>query len=475
MPITMSLKKGTRAAMAAGILLAGLGLASCTPEKPVEAAVDPNAGYDIATVDYGDIIVLHPSYERLKQIDEELALLERKKQQLKVGAFEELKKEGAETMNKAVADAKQKLENEKAIVEREMDALSASLSGQIEGEMRGLQAQYQAELQAKVKSLQPEAPKPVEAPKLSSGTEGQIKDYMQNLGMVRERNLAARRLELERRIGDEVSSKKAEVDGQISAYESQLSGQYQNERVNLQLTAQNSTDEEAKDAAQKRLDEITQEIDSKKNAKRAELEGGYNAIRAEKTQQLQSELQAYQVELDREVAQKVDAKRREIGGLPAAAPRQPQASAEASAEVKAKIREIEGRMAAELEAKKAALSGQMKAKADQARARLEAKQQQVEGELKSVQAQIEKEIAQSLDKLSPETKSKIEKNDAKAKELQEQRKVLFEKMTADLNREIGEVAQKKDIDMVLGGFDYSAYPDLTDQAVVAVKQMENTK
>ena len=132
-------------------------------------------------------------------------------------------------------------------------------------------------------------------------------------------------------------------------------------------------------------------------------------------------------------------------------------------------------MTAELNSRKAELSGQMQAKAEEARGRLQAKQQQVEAELKALEEIISKEMAERLKELDPKVQRQVEEVDKEVKNLQEQRKQLAEKIAADISREVGEVAQKKKIDMVIGGHEFSTYDDVTDQAMVAIKTMGSSK
>ena len=471
------LRQQGRLVLITGLLLGSLTVVGCGPKKPAEAASEknPNAGYGFATVNYKELTSLHPRFEELKQFDEKIALVEQKKVAVRAAAFQELQKKTQGKMKSAVAEAKAKLEAERSAIEGEMAGLQASLQSQMEGELKGVQQRLQKQLEEDLKGVKPpDKPDSVEPPKVEPRIEGQLEDFRANLAMVRERNLASRRLELEKRIGGEVDRKKAEVDAQIAAYEGDLAAQYQSERLNLQLAAQNSTDEAAKEAAQTRLEGINAEIEQKKSGRRSELEAGYLSLRAEKSAQLQNELEAYQVELNREVSAKVEAKRRELG-YASAQPAQQSRPSGPPPEVKARIAEMQARMASELEARKAELSGQMQAKAAEARARLQAKQDQVEAELKQVEELLTKEMQQQLEKLAPDTQKKMDEVEKEVKELQEQRKQLAEKIAADISREVGEVAQKKEIDMVVGGHEFSTYDDITDQAMVAIKTMGSSK
>jgi len=473
-------RKGGRLslALATGVLCVGL-VAGCTQEK---AEVDPLQGYRVAIVDLPPLMELHPSFSKLEQMNDEISSLQEEKAKIQAESREKLIAEGGDEMEKAIQQARKKLEAEQAAVEGELSALSSSLSAQIESEMKGLHASYEAELKAEVEKVAPQRPTPTDVtpPPIDAAGEGQVRDYLQNLSMVRERNLAAKRLELEKRVGDEIAAKKAEVDGQIAAFEADLSAKYQSERLNLQLSAQNSSDEETKTAAENRLAEITAEIDQAKQAKRAELEGSYAAVRAEKTSALQGELEAYQRTLDAEVSQKLEAKRRELGV--AAVPQRPQQQQRPSGpppEVAAKIKEIEGRMRGQLESKKAALQARMQAKMAESRARLEAKQAEVQASLEKLNAEIGERIEKGLANLPEEVQAKLKEIDANIEKIQEERKLLADSMRLDIDKQVAGIAEKKNQTMVLGltyerNYFYKdpSFEDLTELSQVRVQQME---
>ena len=462
-------KKKLGATVAVGLVCAGL-LAGCNKE---ETKVDPLEGYRTAVVDLQPLLELHPNYGKLEQLNQEIGALEQEKQEIQKESQQDAIAKGGDEMQQAVARAKEKLEAERAAVEGEIAALSSSLSAQLESEMRGLQASYQSELEGEIKRQIPEVKNEPPPPVIDVDNNEKVQDYLANLSLVRERNLAARRLELEKRVGDEIAAKQAEVSSQIAAYESELSAQYQNERLNLQLTAQNSTDEEAKIQAEERLSEISQAIDSAKAAKRAELEGSFAAVRAEKTALVQSELESYQAQLDREVQENLAQKRRELGGQ-APPPRPERVPSGNSPDVTAKIREIEGRMQAQLESKKAQLRAQVEAKMAQAREQLEAKSDEVQANLEKLNNDIGLRIEKELANLPEPVKLKIKEVDDKIVALQEESKKLYDSIREDIDLQVGGVAKDKNQEMVIGAYRYKdpSFQDLTDLSQVRVQQME---
>lgn len=469
--------KGLAPKFASAVICLGL-IAGCTPEQK---QTDPLQGYRVAVVDSHALMQLHPDYSKLDQLNQEITELQQERLKIEGEAREKLISEGGDQMAKAIEEAKKKLEAERAAVEGEIAALSNRLKGQMEAEMRGVQAKMEAELKAEVQKLSGTIKsQPTEAPPpMDTNIEGQIKDYMQNLMLVRERNLAAKRLELEKAVGDQIAAKKAEVDGQLAAYEAELSGQYQSERLNLQLSAQNSTDEEVKSAAEVRLGEIANEIETAKQAKRQELEGGYAAVRAEKTAELQQQLAAYQKTLDAEVSQKVEQKRREIGLAPIARPAASQ-NAGPPPEIAAKIRELEARMKSQMAGRQAQLRAQLEAKMAQSRTQLENKQKQVEAELQKLEKEIQARISTGLANLPDDVQKRMKEVDEKIEKVKEETKALYASLNEDINKSVGGVAEKKKEEMVLGityerNYFYKdeSFNDLTDLAQVRVQQMEN--
>lgn len=450
-----------------------------------EAPVDPLAGYRVAIVDLPPLMELHPDYPKLEQLSKEIDELHAKKMKMQNEARDSIVAAGGDEIEQAIEKAKAKLQAEQAQVEGELSSLQSSLQAQVQAEMRGIQADMEGELKDIVSKLMPPSQKEeVEKPPVldSKVDEQQIQDYLQNLHLVRERNLAAKRLELQKRVSDEVVAKKADVDGQLSAFEADLSAKYQTERLNLQLTAQNSTDEEAKTAAENRLGEISSEIDSARSAKRAELEGVFAAVSSEKSAQLQSELEAYRRELDAEVAANMDQKRRELGGAAVPAPR-PAQTAEAPTgpppEVKQKIAELESRMRAQVASKQAEVEARMKAKIADSQGQLEAKRTEIQESLKKLTEEIQTRITEGLANLPEELKAKFDEIDEKMAKMEDEREKLIDGMRQDISTQVASVAEKKSEKMVLGltyerNYFYKdpSFEDLTDLTSVKLQTAE---
>ncbi|MCA9797338.1 MAG: hypothetical protein KC910_36255, partial [Candidatus Eremiobacteraeota bacterium] len=201
------------------------------------------------------------------------------------------------------------------------------------------------------------------------------------------------------------------------------------------------------------------------------IDSSFSSFRAEKQQAVQSDLATYQRKLDTEVHQKVAAH----GGR-SPAPESPPPSANAEGEIKIKIAQVQASLKAELENKKAALRSRMEAESATARARLEAKQKEVEEQIRATEKRITEEMEKRMSELPDELKKKLEGVNKQIKEVTAQRDSLYEQMRGDLDKKVGDVAQQQKVPMVIGDFIVNrTCEDLTDRAMVAVKQMESTQ
>lgn len=437
--------------------------------QPAESAQEAGpVDLQLAVVDYKVLISAHPDYDKLKQVDERIDLLQQEKIMAESRARELIYSKAGEDMASAIKEGQAELEAEKAAIDRELGALSSALGAQLEREMGNLQSAYERELEDKLKPYKNQAPAAVTPPPVQQ----QVTEYQQNLALVRERNLAAKRLELEKKVNGEMQAERARLDSQLAAYEDELSSKYQTEKLNLQLKVQNASSEEERTAAEARLTEISEELAAAKEARRAEIEGGFAGFRSERQNWVEQELASYKKTLDVEFASK-------MSGQVAAATKVTPAATKAepppqqAAEIKAKIAQIESSMQAEFARKKASLKARMEAETAEARERLMAKQKEVTEKIRAAEEEIKARIDKEMANLADEDKAELKEVEKQIEEAQKQRDELYDLMKEELNKEVATVAEKKNAPMVIGYFVVNRNcSDLTDSAMVAVKQIE---
>jgi len=285
---------------------------------------------------------------------------------------------------------------------------------------------------------------------------------------LRERKVQAIKLEVEKVHREQREAERARIDSEIAAYEDQIMKTHQQEKLNLQLKVQVAKDEAEQADLQAQLEAISDEEERLKDAKRAELEGSFKTFRSDSEARQAAETKAAIDKVNREVEG-------QIGALPASAgappppprPKQPTLTPE----IKAMIAKKQDELRAKMEAEAAAARQKMEAEQGVAVARLKRKSEELKARIEKQQADLQRVVqANAREGLSAATKEKIKVLEEQRDKLQAQRTELFDKMVADLKGDIGEVARKQKVDIVIGTYvENRNCVDLTDYAMVAIK------
>ncbi len=428
-------------------------------------AVGAPVKLDLAVVDYKELLKQHPSYDKLKDIDEQIKLLEQEKQFLPLKSRGDAQASARKTMEAEFRKATSEVEAEKAAVEGQLQGLASSMSGQMEAEAARLKAEAEAELG----KMQQQA-SPVQPNRADQGNQS-VQEYMENLSIMRSQKMTAKRLELEKSMGNAVDAERARLDADAAAFEDSLRAKRQDELVNLNLKVRLAKDDAEQKVVREQIDAINNELDAAKQSKRGESEGQFKAFYSEQKGRVDGEIRAYEAQLNKEIDSKVGIRRQELANKPAApAPTGP------PPDVQAKLEKMRAEMNASMQAKQAQLKARMEGEQAQATARLRAKQEEIRERLKVIQEGLMKNLADRSKFMDKETKVKldqVEKNLVKAKD---ERKALFKSMSEEINKAVGDVATKQKIAMVIGDVYLNldkAYPDLTDFSMVAVKQLRS--
>ncbi len=429
-------------------------------------------GGTLGVVDYNNLIKAHPDYERLQQFDQQLGDLKAEIDAIPLLEKNDQRRKIEEKLKAEFMKAQQEMEAEKAAISAEMNGMEASIRAKLQGMADEGKARMEAKLKDYISKHAPEmanepsaAPAPVQMP--SQG------DAARNLMLLRQRKNEAIKLEVEKAHREEIEAERARIDSEIAAYEDSVMKSHQQEKLNLQLKVQVAKDETEQADLQAQLEAISDEEEKLKDAKRAELEGSYKSFRADSEARQASEIKTQQARVDAEV-------KSQLGMIPdsAPAPAQPQqrpSGPKMTPELKALIAKEEARLTAEMQAASEEAKAKMEAEQASAMARLKAKSEELTQRIDKVKAEMKKamEVA-SKESLSPATQAKIEMKQAQYDKLQKQRTELYDRMVADLKGDIGAVAQKNKIDIVIGSYVYrdekrDDVPDLTDYAMVAIK------
>ncbi len=444
-------------------LAGALWLVGCNnPSGPgPQGSATPAVGLkaELAVVEAEKLLREHPDYPKLNELEERIQKLAIEEETLPLKGREKAVGKGQRTMLKALEQAKAEMEGEQARLRGEMEGLARALQGRMAAEMNEVKARLDADLIAKLKKIQPQDTSP------DAGFES-VGEYGENLKLMASRNLAARRLELEKATQNELMAERSRLDQQLAAHDDEVSLRFQEEKLNLQLKMQNNPSEEVEKATRARLDAIDDEVSAAKEQKRREIDAQMEAFRAERQAKFDREIAAYESRVKAEISEKIREKQVAIGKRPAAAP--------TPKEVQALIDQARSKMESEMAARKSELEAQMRQKEGEARSQLEAKSKQIEARLRELEKTIKAELTRRSDFLDKATQAKLDQVKRDLEKVRAERKQLYEKMLADLSEMVGKVAQKKNVPGVIGQSLVNIdLEDLTDLSMVEVKQMES--
>jgi hypothetical protein len=459
---------GLLTALVAGCLMQGqqapAQIPSASPSATADVASTP-VKLDLAVVDYKELLKQHPSYDKLKDIDEQIKLLEKEKEFLPYKSRGKAQAEARKTMEAEFAKARAQLEAEKSAVEGQLQGLASSMSGQMAAEGARLKAEAEATLRQYQQQVAP--PQPTAA---DIGNQS-IREYMENLSIMRSQKMTAKRLELEKSMGNAVDAERARLDADAAAFEDSLRAKRQDELVNLNLKVRLAKDDTEQKAVREQIDAINNELDAAKQSKRGESEGQFKAFYSEQKGRMDSEIAAYEAQLNKEIDAKAGIRRQELASkAPAQTPNGP------PPDVAAKIEKMRAEMNASMQAKQAQLKARMESEQASATARLRAKQEEIAAHLKVIQDGLMKNLADRAKFMDKETKVKMDQVEKNLTKAIDERKALFKSMSEEINKAVGDVATKQKIAMVIGDVYLNldkAYPDLTDFSMVAVKQLRS--
>ena len=421
-----------------------------------------NPEIKIGVVDFDSLLKQHRDYENLQQLDEQIKLL---KEELQFLPLEDQRRvvDSSQTRMRAEVDKAQKeVKAEYDRINKELAGLSASMGKQLEVEGKQLQAHYQKVLEQRLKEL---APAPA-APPPDAKTE--LDSYMRDMAQVREQRLVAKRLELDRQLAAKLETERSRTDMALADYDNNIMNANQEKRVNLTLRLQTASTPEEEAAIQKELGQLGEEEGRLKEAKSQELRQEFESIVTAEQARVNREMEEYAHRLDEEAKAQFYSKRDKVlGNVKPVNIEENRALAEAQIE---KVRNI---VNAEMQAKQKEMQAAMKQRAEEAQAKLRKKQADVEKRLLKIQKQLNDLVQKSCNNVSDETRKKMDDVEAKIAELEKQRGELYDAMVASLSDVVGGVAEKQQVDIVVGKYIVNVdCTDLTDLSMVSLKQAQ---
>ncbi|MHB2018487.1 MAG: hypothetical protein ACYCW6_16195 [Candidatus Xenobia bacterium] len=437
-----------------GLLIGGLafgcvaGMTALRGESAPPVVSRPVAA-KFAVVDFQKLIKAHHDYKNLSVLDNEISRLQT-----------DLDGPGGPSAG------------QKDAVMRELKRAHDSLMGQFQAEvdvanrkMEGESAQMQATLEdmakrmsTEIKSQVGELPKGPSQPQIShelssKRTEltAQMQSYYNDLQLVGQRQVAARRLELERQADIKLAALKADLDKQLNESDQAELSQNQQIKVNLELQKIDAKTDDDRAKLDQQIQALKQDEADKHQAKARELDAQYQAARRTESAKVQSQLKDYQAKLSADAKAQVTKEQFRLllgAGVPMPAEVQHQ-NAAASKDI-AHIKQEQAQFKSQFEAKKNELEAQIKSDAAATKAQLSARQEYYKREWDKTQKQIIAKFQTGMGHLSKEETEHREHLKQELADLKAQRKRLYDSMEADLKSEVATLARKDGYPIVLG-------------------------
>jgi len=348
----------------------------------------------------------------------------------------------------------------------------------------------------------------------------QFQAYVNDLFALRDRQAAARKLELEKELSEKLSARKRELDRQLAEYDAQVMKANQNTKLNLQLKLMNASSEEEGAALREELSRIAREESEKKDVKRKELNGQYEQYSSSEKSGMEKQYAAYRDELTRQIKEKVAGEEKKMDdrlnqklatlaaarkvAVPSPTPtvrptRRPKPRRTAAAPVRtpvplptlapppspeasrapattqlegAKFRAPEIRrryeekrkaLIAEFEAFKKGLEERIKRENQLSSLQVKGKERELNERMKAYQASIIQELQDRNQQVSQKERERQKKVQKAMDALVEQKMRLLNSMTAELKEKVAALAQREGFSLVVSSYLVNAHcTDLTD-------------
>jgi len=418
----------------------------------------------MGVVDYTKLIKEHRDWKKLESLDEKLALGEQKL----YNAPSAMEKIGTEHMSR-MRDAQQQAESE---LKAEIDKLQAGL----QRERDAVEAQFAEEtkkLQAQLKALQEEAKK--KGGQGSSPTQEEVRPYgeqlkafYRDLVTLRDRQVAAKRLELQKRAKEKMDAEKSRIDAELAAYETQISKENQQEKLNIQLKMQVCKDDQEMLTLKQDLSRLTEEESRLKDKKKAEVAAEVEKLGTTYLSGIDKEVDAYRAKIDADIKAQLTARQGQLGGQIARTGGGPPGNPAVAKEYEAKARAL----AQVFDSKRREMEGKLSGAQAESRRRLEQKKAELEQHLKAQEKSLINEIMKNRHKMEKAEQARIEKQKKDLENLQAERDKLYDTMLEDVRQEVQVVAKKERIPVVVGMYVVNVdSTDLTDKAVSRMKEV----
>lgn len=397
------------------------------------------SGYvnEFGVVDLNLLIKNHPDYEKLAMLEEKIAAL---KEQLSQSS-DSLSGVGIE-MRKIQSGAEKSLMEEVEKIQVKIQEERESLAKNMTIDQKNLAKEIK-----KIKTTEPEmkltSPKKVSSKTVKQGLDSFSKDLM----LLKEKQVAAKRLELQNKLSEELRILKEKNEEELSAYEGEILKQNQNQKIDLRLKYENAESSKVREEIMTKMKELEEKDSHLKEVKQMQLDKKFEEIKNKKLMEIEKEVNSYDNKLQKDVLA--------------------QLSGKSVYEKNSKEELLEPQDAAikeKINKQNEMYKKQMEEISKKYAKQFEEKKKELERNLKLQEKNLIAKALKKENNLDSASKSHIEEMNKQIKDLEDQRDRLYEEILGDIRAKVQELAKKEKTRYVIGGYIYNADSiDLTDK------------
>lgn len=392
---------------------------------------------EFGVIDLNLLIRNHPDYEKLATLEDKIAAL---KEQLSQSS-DSLSGVG-DKMRKIQSGAEKNLMEEVKKIQAKMQEERENLAKKMTIDQKNLAKEIK-----KLKTAEPEmkltSPKKVSSKTVKQGLDNFSKDLM----LLKEKQVAAKRLELQNKLSEELKNLKEKNEEELSAHEGEILKQNQSQKIDLRLKYENAESAKVREEVMTKMKELDEKDTHLKDVKQMQLFKKFEEVKNKKLMEIEKEVASYDNKLQKDVLAQLGGKsvyeKNSKGELLAPQDGAVKEKINKQSEIyKKQMEDINKKYAKQFEAKKKELE-------------------------RNLNLQEKNLIAKALKKennLDSASKSHIEEMNRQIKEVEDQRDRLYEEILGDIRAKVQELAKKEKIRYVIGGYIYNAdCIDLTDK------------
>lgn len=403
----------------------------CKEEVPKPQKVEDK----FAVININELLKTHPDWNKLENINKHLEKIEKEMSMGSSASLEKLGEQQATRMEQARMQAKQELEAQLAQLKHSMEQQRNEVSRQLQQEAKVASA--------KMKQLR------------GSGSSQltNARDKGRDLIALRDRQVTAKRLELQKQAKEKIDALYAQYDRELIDYGVKIAKESQNQRLNIQLKLQLNPPEEERKKLLAEMDELTSkeaELKAKKRQEQAEL---IAKARRDEAILIDKEVAAYRNKVDSDLKTQLGVGKN--------------GSLRSGSELQRESQKV----VVSFEKKQKQLEASLAGASAQSQAQIQAKQAQLEKRLKELQSGMIKEMARSRDKLIKEDLERVNKLREEHDSILEQKNKLYSSMVEDLKVDIWKIAKEKGYTMIFISYISNVEcPDITSELAKSLRK-----